>query len=197
MNKPIPAGDEEVVYKGRIFEVVKQPMRVGDKVIDFETVRRSPGVRLIFEKDGKLLLTKEYRTELNGYDYRLPGGKVFDTLDELHAAYERKADMLEEAKNAARREGLEEVGLEVKTLDHFHTTSPDATVLWNLYYFVTKDFKKSDGDDGVKKREEEGEIIHPEWRTLSEVKRMCHEGEIKEDRTVAVLLRYIEQYESK
>ena len=31
-------------------------------------------------------LSKEFRSELNGYDYRLPGGKVFDTLEE----YEKK-----------------------------------------------------------------------------------------------------------
>jgi len=32
----------------------------------------------------KILLSREYRSELDRYDYRLPGGKVFDTLAEYH-----------------------------------------------------------------------------------------------------------------
>ncbi len=43
----------------------------------FETAVRSPGVRLIIVKDNQMLITKEFRGELDDYDYRLPGGKVF------------------------------------------------------------------------------------------------------------------------
>jgi 8-oxo-dGTP pyrophosphatase MutT (NUDIX family) len=42
-------------------------------------------VRLIITDGDKILLTKEFRRELNQEDYRLPGGKVFDTLKEYNA----------------------------------------------------------------------------------------------------------------
>ena len=45
-----------------------------------EIVRRPPGVRLLIVKEGNVLLTKEYRHEADGYDFRLPGGKVFESL---------------------------------------------------------------------------------------------------------------------
>ena len=52
----------------------------------FELARRAPGVRVIIPDHraaGKVLLTKEFRRELNGGTSRLPGGKVFDTLAEF------------------------------------------------------------------------------------------------------------------
>ena len=52
------------------------------KIIKRKMVRRPPGVRaLILNKNDnqKILLSKEFRYELDKWDYRLPGGKVFDT----------------------------------------------------------------------------------------------------------------------
>lgn len=42
----------------------------------WERVVRAPGVRIILDdqNSGKILLTREFRHELDGYDYRLPGG---------------------------------------------------------------------------------------------------------------------------
>ena len=42
----------------------------------WERVVRAPGVRIIFDdqNSGTILLTREFRHELDGYDYRLPGG---------------------------------------------------------------------------------------------------------------------------
>ena len=37
MKKLIPNGKETIAYEGRIFEIVKQPFRVGGKKIVFET----------------------------------------------------------------------------------------------------------------------------------------------------------------
>ena len=77
MDKLQKDGPEEIVYKGKIFEVVRQPMKAGDAKVVFEIARRSPGTRLIIIKNDKILTSREFRTELDVYDYRLPGGKVF------------------------------------------------------------------------------------------------------------------------
>src|SRR3989344_3547588 len=116
MKKPVPIGPEEVKYSGRIIEVIQQPHKIGDKIINFEMARRSPGVRLLIVKDRKILLLKEYRTELKDYDYRLPGGKVFDSLEEYRDSDKEK--LLEAAAKAAKREAKEETGIVVRDAEH-------------------------------------------------------------------------------
>ena len=166
----------DVVFSGRIFEILQQ----GTKL---EIARRAPGIRLIIIKDNKMLITKEFRREINDYDYRLPGGKVFDTLKEynLHS----KDDILAFAVEAAKKECLEETGLKPNRLTHFQTTKAGATIEWDLFYFIVDDFEEE------KQRLEEGEDIKVEWKTFKEVKLLLIENQIREDRTVGVLFRYL------
>lgn len=180
-------GPEELVYQGKIFEVVKQPMISGDKKMEFEIAQRSPGVRLIIVDDGKMLLTKEYRHELGGYDYRLPGGKVFDTLQEYHKHVD--ADLLPFALSAAKRECREEVGIVVEELTHFATASSGATVVWDLYYFLVTKFTSSTEGQGL----EVGEDIEVTWQSFQQVKELCRTGEFGEDRSAGILFRYFLQ----
>ncbi len=187
MSIPIPSGKERIAYEGKIFEVVKQLMKIGNKEIEFEVARRAPGVRLLIVKQNKILITKEFRTEINGSDYRLPGGKVFDTLAEYRKAREHNANILVSAEAAARKECREEVGLTPLKISHFYTAHAGATVEWDLYYFLVEDFKESQEGQQL----EDGEHISVEWKTFPEVKKMCLEHEIKEDRSVAVLLQFI------
>ena len=63
---------ETVVFQGKLIEVVHQLVKVGDKELTWEIARRSPGVRLIICDQDKILLTKEFRREYDGFDYRLP-----------------------------------------------------------------------------------------------------------------------------
>lgn len=186
MSKPEQIGKPEVMYEGRIIEVVETPMKVGDKTIRFELARRSPGVRIIAVKDGKMLLIHEYRTEQDGYDYRLPGGKVFDALKDYRAHRDSPEAMMEHAKIAVIRETKEEMGLRVDDAEHIHTTSPGATVSWDLYYFVVEQFEELESQSL-----EDGEDITVKWKTLEEVEALCLNGSIKEERSVAVLLRYL------
>lgn len=70
-----------IVYRGKLFDIIQIPQPDGRV---FEVARRAPGVRVIVHdaKEQKVLLTREFRRELDAWDYRLPGGKVFDTLNE-------------------------------------------------------------------------------------------------------------------
>lgn len=181
-------GPEDLVYKGQIFEVIKQPMKAGDKKVMFEIARRGPGTRLIIVKDDKILLTKEWREELQRYDYRLPGGKVFDTLDEYNQ--HRNDDILDWAIKAAKRECREETGLIVKSIKHFATTQAGATVIWNLFYFIVDDFETHAPGQEL----ETGENITTEWKTFAEVKNLCENGGIGEDRTMGVLFKFFLKY---
>jgi len=185
MEVPKRAGKERIAYKGRIVEIVKQPMLVGGKRFDFELARRSPGVRLLIVKNNKILLTKEFRTELKKYDYRLPGGKVFDTIEEYHSALKKKGNVLVHALSAARRECREETGVTPIKIKHIHTSEAGATISWDLFYFLVSEFKAGKQSLGS------GEAIYPEWHSFAEVEKMCLDGKIHEDRSVAVLLRFL------
>ncbi|MFA6073376.1 MAG: NUDIX domain-containing protein [Candidatus Woesearchaeota archaeon] len=185
---------ETITYSGKIFEIVQQKRNIEGKQITFEIARRSPGTRLLIlrtikneksKKQEQLLLTKEYRRELNKYDYRLPGGKVFDTLLEYKNAIKTKEDLLLFATNAAKKECLEETGLDAKTLDLYKISKAGATIEWDLYYFIVKEFSKS------KQNLEIGEDITLEWKSFDEVKLLCREGEINEDRSVGVILNFL------
>ncbi len=187
MNHLEKDGPEEIVYKGAIFEVIKQPMSINGKKMIFEIARRSPGVRLIIVKENKLLITKEFRSELGEYDYRLPGGKVFDTLDEYER--HRSQDILPFALEAAKRECKEETGLIPKAIRYFTTTHAGATIVWDLFYFIIDEFENSESGQEL----ETGEIISVEWKIFEEVKKMCSEGDISEDRTIGVLFKFFSQ----
>ena len=189
--KPTPAGKEKVVFQGKIFEIIHQPMKLGKKIVQFEIARRSPGLRLLIINENKILLTKEFRYEQKEWDYRLPGGKVFDTLEEYNSVLGKKEDILKKAQRVAKKECEEETGLIPLTLKHIHTTALAATLDFRLYYFVVEKFKP--GNDGQKL--EEGEEIKPEWYTFEHVRKMCLNGAVKEDMSVAVLLRFLANLE--
>src|SRR4051812_47804170 len=117
-----------ITHKGKIIEVVQHEVDVGGgKIKTFEFARRSPGTRLIILDGDKMLLTKEFRHELAGYDYRLPGGKVYDSLDEYNIALSGGVDIGEAAKQAATKEAREEVGIEPKDISFFHKSVCGAT----------------------------------------------------------------------
>jgi ADP-ribose pyrophosphatase len=179
------SGKEKVIFQSKKFEIILQPMKIGKKIVEFDIARRPPGVRLLIIKNRKILLTREFRSELNGYDYRLPGGKVFDTIEEYRAALRKNNNIMKYATSAAKKECIEETGLRPLKMKHIHTTPPGSTVIWDLFYFLISDFKVE------KQNPEIGEVIRPEWHTFEDVKKMCLDGRIQEDRTVALLLRFL------
>lgn len=175
---------EEVVYQGKIVEVVEFPGPDGKKI--FEKARRAPGIRLIIPVGtDQVLLTKEHRHELGGYDYRLPGGKVFDTLTEYNDFLARGGDILQPATAKAREEAQQEAGVTVQALNHLHTSRLGATMQWDLYYFEVTKFIKS------YQALEAGEDIEVVTVSRSEAQAMCLDGRISEERSALVLLRYL------
>ena len=176
---------EKITHQGKIIEVVQKEVEYNKKTQIFEFARRSPGTRLIIPKGDKILISKEHRHEVGGYDYRLPGGKVYDSLEEYNKALELNVDISESAKKAAIKEAREEVGIEVKDISFFHKSICGATVVWDLFYFIVNDFNQ------LSQELEEGEDITIEEIERSKVIEMCLNGTISEERSALVLLRYL------
>ncbi len=178
---------EEVVAKGKLFELVQLHQPDGRV---FEVARRAPGVRLIIHKDGKVLLTKELRRELNSHDYRLPGGKVFDSLDEYEAHRKSGDDILNAAVAKAKGEGAEEAGVDIKDLKLFKKSTLGATVEWDLYVFEVTDWQPHADGQNL----EEGEQIDADtWVTFAEAEEMIISGQMQEERIALILLQWLKR----
>ncbi len=177
--------EERIAYQGRMIEVVHKDVLSGSSKKTFEYARRSPGVRLIVPKNNLVLLTKEFRHELNRYDYRLPGGKVFDSLEEYNAALASGADIADAGKKQAIREAVEEAGIKVKGLSLVHRSICGASVVWDLFYFIVEDFEEAE------QQLEDGEDISVEWVEKTKANAMCLNGSISEERSALILLRYL------
>lgn len=182
-----PIGEQKVAYQGKIVEIVQQDFQVAGKIKTFEIARRAPGTRLIImSPEGRILITKEYRNETKNYDYRLPGGKVFDSLVEYNEFLKSGKLILPEAEVAARKEASEECGIDVESLECFAVSKCGATIEWDLYYFIVDRYKMH-----ATQRLEAGEDIEVNWLSYNEVRDLCLSGRMQEDRSVAVLLRWL------
>jgi ADP-ribose pyrophosphatase len=177
---------EKITYQGKLIEVVEKTVEINGKEKVFEFARRSPGVRLIIPTQDGILISKEFRHELGAYDFRLPGGKVFDSLEEYNAYLASGEDIIEPAKRAAIKEAKEELGIETNDITFFHKSVCGATVIWDLFYFIVNSHTK-----GLQTLEE-GEDITEEVVSKERIKEMCLSGEISEERSALVVLRYLE-----
>lgn len=185
---PTPSGPEEIVYQGKLIEVVHQKMKVGDKEFTMEIARRAPGVRLIIiSPDKKVLLAKEYRMEIKEWDTRLPGGKVFDSLKEYNEFLKTEKDIINQAKEAAKKETREEVGLEADEINFFATSHCGVSIIWDLHFFVVTKYHET----SVGQTLELGENIELTWVDFDTAKQMCFDGTVQEGRSAAILLRYL------
>lgn len=183
------SNSERIFSKGKLFAIVHFEQDDGRT---FEVARRAPGVRLIIHDGaaGKVLLTKEYRRELDAWDYRLPGGKVFDSLDEFEAFRQSGNDILEAAKVKAIEEAQQEAGVEVAKLEFFKKSVLGATVEWDLYVFEATEWRIS-----VEGQElEVGEKIEADnWVTYDEARTMALNGTMAEERIALILLQWLEE----
>lgn len=178
---------ESIFAKGRLFELVHREQSDGRI---FEVARRAPGVRLIIQDDQeRILLTKEYRQELESWDYRLPGGKVFDSLDEYEAHRNSNQDIVEAARQKAVAEGAEEAGVIVSELELFKKSILGATVEWDLYVFKANNWRTAGGQSL-----EEGEQIEADnWFNYNQVEEIILNGGMQEERIALVLLQWIKK----
>ena len=185
--------DEKIVFQGKIVEVVQYPVQANGQESIFEKARRSPGVRVLIETpSGGFILNKEKRHELGlKEDWRLPGGKVFDSLasyNEFLAGQKDEKEIIEKAKEAAIKEAVEETGLEPVEIEFLTISTCGTTMEWDLYYFVVRKYKEVKRD---LKETEALEILETKEFSKEELKNLALSGAMQEDRSVAVILKYL------
>lgn len=181
----------EIKYKGKMFEIVTFEAKPG---IVYETAVRSPGVRLLIEHktDGKvgLLMTQELRRSREGkiLDYRLPGGKVFDSLEEFNNAKENNTDISLCAFNQAKVEARQEVGVMGGDFSPITIAKAGGSVEWDLYYFLVKNPVL--GEQNLTE-EEKLDNIEVVFLTAKEIFEKLKNKEINEGRSADVIWRWL------
>jgi ADP-ribose pyrophosphatase len=159
------------VYDGKIVAVDVDEVEEPGGVRAVREVLRHPGsvAVLAVHDDGRLVLVRQYRYPVDDFVWELPAGRV---------------DPGEKPQAAARRELVEEVGLEAAELTPicvFYTTPGFCDEVMYLF--------RATGLTSVTARPEEDERIEPRQFTLEEARAMVDRGELREAKTlVAVLL---------
>lgn len=159
------------VFKGKFITVEHEEVILpsGQPLLT-ELVTRPDGVRIIAQgADGKVLVTNEWRIELNSRDYRLPGGKV-EGVTPLEAA---------------QQELLEETGLVAGSWKLLGSTQAFSMIRYQLHYFLARDLVV-----GPTNSHDEGEDIRVEWFDLDALTAMALGGSIGEDSSAIRLLRF-------
>lgn len=179
---------EKIVFRGKLFEI-KQTTQPGGRV--FERAVRAPGVRLIIadKAQKRVLLTREFRSELNAWDYRLPGGKVFDSLEEYETFRAKAGDIEQAALHKAKAESREEAGIDVHNLSLYKKSTLGATIEWDLFIFEVVDWQKSENGQAL----EIGEQIEADnWFDYATARQMALSGQMQEERVALIFLQWLE-----
>ncbi len=181
----------EIKYQGKMFEVVTFSPKEG---VIFETAVRAPGVRLLIEqaKGGEfgLLMTQELRRgrEESILDYRLPGGKVFDSLDEYNKAREGNIDIAEQALKQAKIEARQEVGVINGDFTPIGIARAGGSVEWDLHYFLVKNCTLGEQDLTEEEKVDDIEVV---FFSVKEIFEKLKNKEINEGRSADVIWRWL------
>lgn len=179
---------ERIIATGRIFELVQLDQPNG---AIFEVARRAPGLRLIITDNDKkrILLTREFRRELNAYDYRLPGGKVFDTLAEFVKFRESGLAIKGAVEEKARQEGAEEAGVVIDEMSIIGKSTLGTTVEWDLYIVFADRWHFAEEGQMLEVGED---ISADDWFTYGEAYNLALTGSMSEERVALLLMRWLD-----
>lgn len=164
--------NSEVVYDGKILKVVVDEVRLPDgRRSKRECVRHSGGAAVLFVKEGKIALVKQYRYLYAKEIYEIPAGK-------LNAG--------EDAETSAARELEEETGYRAKKLIRLAQIFPSpgyTDEIIHIYFADEADFVGQKLDDG--------EFLNVEFLPVGRVVEMIESGEVCDAKTVVAIERYL------
>jgi hypothetical protein len=181
----------EIKYQGKMFEIVTFKAKPG---YFYETAVRAPGVRLLIEykKDTQfgLLMTRELRhdRDRSTLDYRLPGGKVFDSLEEYNKAKDNHVDIAAQAFKQAKVEARQEVGVIDGDFTPIAIARAGGSVEWDLHYFLVKNSTLGEQDLTEEEKVDNIEVV---FLTVKEIFDKLKNKEINEGRSADVIWRWL------
>lgn len=162
----------ELAFMGRIIDFYSDTILINkDKEVVFDFIEhKGASAMLAVDKDGKILMVRQYRNAIDSYTLELPAGGLNPGEDNLTCAI---------------RECKEETGYianNVKHLIDVHTTVAFSNELIKIYYSNDLTPSRQDLD--------EDEYVDVKKYSLEELVSMIYSGKITDAKTIAGLLSY-------
>lgn len=159
------------VYAGRVIQINLEQVRLpNDHVTTLEIIHHPGGAAVVaLDATNRICLVRQYRHAAGGYIWEIPAGKIDDKEPPL---------------TTARRELEEEAGRvasEWRSLGEYLSSPGFLTEIVHL--FLATDLTE------VGHRLEAGEVLESHWLPFEEAMRMAHSGELRDDKSLAALLR--------
>lgn len=159
----------ETIYSGKILELQKDSVILPNgKTGTREIVRHNGGSAIYCEKDGKVLLVRQFRYAYKEELWEIPAGKV---------------DKGEDPKATAFRELEEECGVKAEEMDLIFTVYPSPGYTSE----IIRVYKAKGLKTGCVSLDED-EFLYSEWVDKERVKEMIKKGEIRDSKTLIALL---------
>lgn len=160
------------IYEGKILKLRRDDARLPDgRPCVREIIEHSGGACVLYVKEDKVLLVRQYRYAYGESLYELPAGKL---------------EIGEDPKNAALRELEEEAGVfaeELRLLCVMYPTPGYTNEKIYIYQAVSgKETAISPDED---------EFLDVEYLPLEKVKEMLKKGEIRDGKTIVALQAYL------
>lgn len=189
---------DKIKFEGKLFQIIEKS-RIAhiktdgneiEKEVVWEMASRPPGVRAVIVQEDFILLNKEYRYELGKWDYRLPGGKVFDSLKE-YAECRKKEDIEQKIYSQLQTELREEADIEIHDAKLLRMDTLGFRIEWDLYYYLVQKFDILPSFYSSKSQKTEYEFIEHCWVGMEEALQICIKGEMQESRSAYTLMSFL------
>ena len=159
------------IYKGKILTVRRDDAQLPDgNPCIREIIEHSGGACVLYVKEEKVLLVKQYRYAYGESIYEIPAGKL---------------EIGEDPKLAAARELEEEAGVRASDLQLLYVMYPTPGYT-NEKIHIYQAFN----GEAVSAHLDEGEFLDVEYVPFDKVKQMLKNGEIKDGKTIIALQAY-------
>ena len=159
------------IYNGKILRLDKDIIEINGNTAVREVIRHGDGVAILFIKNNKILLVKQYRYPYNEFIYEIPAGMLEEN---------------EEPIVGAIRELEEETANKVQDLKYLGTMYPSCGYLdekIHIFYGTDSIITKTNFD--------QDEDIESSYVEIDEVKKMILDGRIKDAKTICAISYYL------
>lgn len=176
VNPPVERLKRELKYQGTILKVYMDTVMVNGHEAKWDFIHHDGAAAVVaVNKDGKLLMVRQYRNALDRYTLEIPAGKL---------------DFAEEPKiECAYRELEEETGFKTDKLEYL--MSLNTTVAFcneAIDIFLARDLIPSS-----QHLDPDEEITVEAWE-LNDLLELIYSGRITDGKTVAAILAYAHKY---
>lgn len=168
----------EKIYEGKVITLKIDTVELPDKKYCKREIVEHPGAVgiIVINEDNNLVLIKQYRKAIEGYLLEIPAGKI---------------ELKEKPYDTALRELKEETGYKAGSLTKlisFYTSPGFANEVIHVY--VASDITKGEATPDL------GEYVETVELPIDTVLKMIKEDQIKDAKTVAAILAYL-QFETQ